>query len=131
MNDEVHVFAGRFSSREEAAKYCQEQWEPEPDASVSDQDYTAWENRNPSWTLQDDLGVFLDSDFIELVDSADRYAYLEQLLSDRPLISCIKEKAPPEANALLLIFKAALGGFDVQLRSTPRLTYCGSYGCKA
>ncbi len=34
----LHVFAGTFASREEACLYTEEQWEPEPDDSVSDEE---------------------------------------------------------------------------------------------
>jgi hypothetical protein len=31
--------------------------QPEPDESVSDEEYEVWENRNPTWQLRADLDV--------------------------------------------------------------------------
>ncbi len=41
-------------------------WEPEPDDSVSDEEYDAWERRNPRWCFCEDIGLKLDQDFVEL-----------------------------------------------------------------
>jgi hypothetical protein len=80
MNDHLHVFAGAFASRDDACMYTEVQWEPEPDSSVSDEDYRAWEDRNPSWRMKADLGdPYLDSDFIETIDGPDRFDYLATL----------------------------------------------------
>lgn len=130
MNDIVHVFAGKFASIKEACQYTQEQWEPEPDESVSDEEYEEWEERNPIWLLERDLNEYLDSNFIETIDGEDRYSYLEGLLINKDEISEIQEKIPSNANILVLIFKEALGDFPSKLKSTSKLFYCGEYACK-
>lgn len=61
-----HLFAGKFASEEEARAYSLPQWEPEPDSDVSDAEYRAWELRNPSWKLAEDLGVPLEEDFVQV-----------------------------------------------------------------
>ncbi|HSU56953.1 MAG TPA: hypothetical protein VLT36_23115, partial [Candidatus Dormibacteraeota bacterium] len=117
-------------SRSEACKYTEAQWEPEPDRTVNDEDYAAWEDRNPGWRLHKDLGVFLDSDFIENIDGGNRYTHLEGMLAEKSQISLIEDRAGSGANTLVLIFTEALGGFEAKLASTPKLTYCGEYECK-
>ena len=124
---QLHVFVGTFASREEACLYTEEQWEPEPDDSVSDEEYAAWEDRNPLWGFRDDVGdVYLDSDFIETIDGHRRYKYLESYLVNGDDLKTIRS-AVPDSNILYLIFPDAFGGFDATLRSTPRLTYCGAF----
>lgn len=127
MKPQLHIFAGHFATREDACLYTEAQWEPEPGDNVSDQEYAAWEDRNPTWALRDDLGdVYLDSDFIETIDGHLRYKYLETyLVNDDDLLKV--KNAAPDANILLLLFPDALGGFNVQLHSTERMIYCGAF----
>lgn len=129
--DAVHVFVGQFPTRAAACGYTEAQWEPEPDESASDEDYEAWEERNPHWALRTDLGVYLDSDFIETIDGDERYSYIERMLDDESAISQIRRKAPEGANICVLIFREALGGFAAELKSTDKLTYCGEYACRS
>ena len=124
----VHVFLGNFNSIEEALNYTEAQWEPEPDDSASDQEYSDWEERNPVWPMKKDLTVYLDSDFIETIDNEDRYEYLEKMLVDKKDINKIKN-TNLDSKILVLIFKEALGGFSVKLRSTQFLHYCGEFDC--
>ncbi|TWU05793.1 hypothetical protein [Stieleria varia] len=127
MTSILHVFAGTFLSRNEACLYTEPQWEPEPSDTVSDDEYAAWENRNPSWGFCDDLGdVYLDSDFIETIDGDERYSYLASYLVNGSDLGRVRA-ANPDANTLLLVFPDAFGGFDSSLRSTPKLTYCGGF----
>lgn len=127
---DVHVFVGSFLNRESACMYSEAQWEPEPDESVSDDDYRAWENRNPSWQMRADLkDPYLDGDFIETIDGADRYSYLAEMLTEQGAIDRIQAKASDDDNILVLIFSEALGGFAPKLASTPRLKYCGCFDC--
>lgn len=129
----VHVYAGHFGSEEKACLYAREQWEPEPAPSVSDTEYSAWENRNPSWAMRDELQVaYLDSDFIETIcgrrDGAPGldWPYLESMLSDEDAGRC-RAIAPPEADTFILIFHEALGGFDAALKPPASVSYCGRY----
>src|SRR5690348_10308557 len=118
MNDYVHVFVGSFANREEACAYTEPQWEPEPDESVSDEEYSAWEERNPIWQMRSELGhPYLDSDFIETIDGSDRYEYLARLLTDSDGIDRIRKIAGGEDNILVLIFAEALGGFAARVKS--------------
>lgn len=110
MNDRVHVFVGAFDSRDAACKYTEEQWEPEPDETVSDQEYRAWEDRNPSWPMRSELGgPYLDSDCIETIDGADRYDYLSGMLTDHGATDRIRALAGDNENILVLIFSEAIG----------------------
>lgn len=127
MKPALHIFAGNFPSCEEACLYTEAQWEPEPDDSVSDDEYAAWEGRNPSWKFRDDLGdIYLDSDFIETIDGHGRYKYLESYLVDKADLNRIQEAAA-NSNIILLLFPDAFGGFDATLQSTPTMLYCGGY----
>jgi len=124
----VHVFLGNFLSIEEATNYTEAQWEAEPDAIVSDKEYTEWENRNPVWLMKNDLKVYLDSDFIETIEGETRFEYLEEILSDKKSIREIRN-INYQSNILVLIFKKTLGGFNADLTSTNLLHYCGEYDC--
>lgn len=114
MTQVVHVLAGRFESVEEAKRYMEPQWEREPGDDVSDEQYAEWEARNPTWAL---------------CDGPSSYAYLEGLLVDGSQIQSIRERAPADANILVLIFHHALGGFPARVGSTARLAYCGEWIC--
>lgn len=68
MDDDAwgfHLFGANFESEEHAQLYIFEQWEAEPPATASDDEYSAWEERNPTWRLADDLEFHMDSDFVE------------------------------------------------------------------
>lgn len=131
-NDRVHVFVGQFSNRELACEYSEPQWEPEPDDSVSDEDYSEWEDRNPSWQMKADLGLqYLDSDFIETIDDPDRFEYLSQFLTEPDAMQRIQAQVHPGQNILILVFSEAFGGFATPpLKSTPQLHYCGEFACQ-
>jgi len=78
-----------------------------------------------------DLGTsYLTGDFIETIDSEDRYEYLSKYLTEPGAIGRIRAIAGRDPNTLVLIFSEALGGFPAVMKSTPRLTYCGEYACK-
>lgn len=131
MEDHVHVFVGEFVTRDDACQYTEAQWEPEPDEDVSDEEYEAWEERNPQWQMRTDLGEpYLDSDFIETIDGVDRFNYLAGLITETGAVEAIRAKALPSDNILVLIFTKALGGFAAEMQSTPRLKYCGKFPCK-
>jgi hypothetical protein len=129
MNVNVHIFVGSFGSREQACAYTEGQWETEPDDSVSDEEYQAWEDRNPIWQMREDLGVHLDSDFIETIYGPDRYDYLRTLLVDSADLDRVIDAADTSADTIVLIFIEALGGFEATMKSTPVLTYCGECSC--
>jgi hypothetical protein len=130
MNDTVHVFTGEFETHESACAYTQEQWEDEPEADATDEEYAAWEERNPTWLMKDDLGVYLDSDFIETIFGDGRYEYLGEMLAEPDTLQTIRSIAREQCNTLVLIFSTALGGFDAEMKSTSKLQYCGQFACR-
>jgi hypothetical protein len=127
----VHVFVGRFRDLDEACAYSQEQRDETPVLLMTEDERRASEARYPHWPMRIDLSAeFLDHDYIETIadmNGLNRYDYLKTMLSNPEDIERIRQLADPEANILVLIFKGALGGFDVAMRSTPRLTYCGEF----
>ena len=128
----VHVFAGGFRDRNDACAYALDRWEPEPPPTASQEEYDAWEDRNPTWQMRSDLGEVFDHDFIEVIDDMEhlsRYDYLRSMLKDACNIAGILRSAGPDANILVLVFKEALGGFEALMRSTPRLSYCCEFAC--
>ncbi|MFN6207191.1 MAG: hypothetical protein ACK49R_12200 [Planctomycetota bacterium] len=127
MKPQLHVFAGSFPSRDDACLYTEAQWEREPDDSVSDEDFAAWEDRNPTWAFRNELGdIYLDADFIETIDGQTRYDYLSTyLINDGDLQTA--KNAAPNANVLLLLFHEALGGIAAELHSTKQMIYCGAF----
>ena len=123
---QLHVFVGSFSSREEACQYTEPQWQPEPGDEASDEEYAAWEDRNPIWPLREELGVGLDSDFIETIDGHGRYEYLLCYLVNPSDLELVR-KASQDANFLVLLFPDALHDRNAKLHSTSKLTYCGAF----
>ncbi|RYD82515.1 MAG: hypothetical protein EOP84_09290 [Verrucomicrobiaceae bacterium] len=109
--------------------YSQEQWErPAPDDTWSDEDFEAWEKRNPSWALQEDLpGSSFDSDFVETIFGPDKVDYLETQLKNEADRQHLRSEIPVEADTLVLIMSAAFDGKQVSLSSTPKLRYHGEY----
>lgn len=121
----LHVFAGSFASREDACLHTERQWEPEPDDSVSDDEYAAWEDRNLAWALRDELGVRLESEFIETIDGHHRYHYLGGYLQSGDTDTV--QTCAGDANILVLVFPDALDDSTVELKSTSKLKYCGAF----
>lgn len=123
----VFVFAGEFKSREDACLYSEPQWEPEPDESVSDEEYMEWEERNPVHGLKDNINTHLDSDYIETVDL--NYGYLSSLNVKDEDINKLRETILPNFNYMVLVFEDALGGFELDATpcSNRFLKYCGRY----
>lgn len=124
-HSKLHVFTGTFASREEACLHSEAQWEPEPDESVRDNEFAAWKDRNPIWSLRDDLGIGLDSDFIETID-ADWQQYLAGYLVNHEDVDVVRA-ASGNANILVLIFPEAIHDRNATLQSTSKLTYCGAF----
>ncbi len=61
----VHVFTAMFEANEDASAFGHPHWEPEPNGDASDDEYAAWEDRNPIWPLKSELGHRLDSDSLK------------------------------------------------------------------
>lgn len=64
-----------------------EQWEPVPPESASEAEYISWEDRNPTWRLAEDLGVYMDSDFVELACTPEDVIAQIRSQSERALVS--------------------------------------------
>lgn len=122
----VHVFLGQFKSREEAILYTEPRWEPEPDESVSDEEYSAWEDQNPNWQMRSDLDCYLDSDFIETIDG-NKFEYLQGIVKDSSVIEKYKDELNQTDSILVLIFDQAIDFQKSEFKSTPKLKYIGYY----
>jgi WD40 repeat protein len=130
----IHVFGIKPGSKGEEVGYAYPQWEPEPGDEATDEEYEAWEDRNPIWGLRDDLGCYLDCDFVEHQSSeglasfgyADVWAYLATQIKRADDVEKIKEKLK-DCRELVLIFDSALGGFEATMRDTDGAWYAGEY----
>lgn len=129
----LHIFLAAFGSQADAVAFSQKQWEPEPSEETSDEEYAAWEARNPSWPMRAEQGfTYLDEDFVETIwgtetaGSAVNWSYLASLLEPDDVGRC-QDLAPVGSSTLIVIDERALGGFDFMFRSTPSMTYCGRY----
>ncbi|MHA6575499.1 hypothetical protein [Pseudomonas yamanorum] len=81
-----HLFGANFATESEAQKFVIEQWEPEPPESVSEAEYVSWEDRNPTWKLAEDLGFYMDSDFVELAGTLEDVIAQIRSESERVLV---------------------------------------------
>ena len=129
MAETLHVFSGQFASRTEACEYSEAQWErPAPDDSWPDEEWDAYEERNPTWALRDDLDPgYMDSDFIETIDGSGRIKYLEEQIDQSEDFEALRSAIPDAHNILVLIMSSSFDGRKVTLRSTPKLTYHGEF----
>ena len=129
MTETLHVFSGVFGSRENACRYSEQQWErPAPDDSWSQVEYSAWEDRNPTWLLRQDLTVEnLDPDFIETIFGSDKMHYLASQLTSEADRQKLFSEIPQQTDTLILIMSAAFDGKKASLSSTPKLRYHGEY----
>ena len=82
-----HLFGANFATEAEAKKFVCEQWEPEPPASASEAEYVSWEERNPTWRLAEELGFYMDSDFVELIGTTEDVIAQIRSPSERALFS--------------------------------------------
>jgi hypothetical protein len=71
--------------------------------------------------------VYLDSDLIETIHGDDRFEYLSKILADDSATNRIRALTNEGENVLVLVFSEALGGFPAEMKSTPRLNYCGQF----
>ncbi|PHN42238.1 hypothetical protein [Pseudomonas sp. ICMP 564] len=82
-----HLFGANFATESEAKKFVFEQWEPEPHESTSEAEYISWEDRNPIWRLAEELGFYMDSDFVELIGTPEDVIAQIRSPSERVLFS--------------------------------------------
>lgn len=130
MGQTVHVFGIKPGSKGEEVGYAHPYWEPEPDDSATDEEYNAWEDRNPIWGLCEDLDCYLDSDFVEYLgdEEGNFWEYLAGYVTDDRDLDKIRE-ALVACREFVLIFDSALGGFDANLRETEGALYAGEFAC--
>ena len=121
----VHVFIGAFKSRKEAIAYTAPYWEPEPDETVSDEEYTLWENNNPKWEMASDPNCALDGDFIETITDENKFDYLCGIIENPESVQHLKEEL--DKKVLILIFEKAFSSENVDVRSTSRIEYKGVF----
>jgi hypothetical protein len=126
----VYIFAGCFQNRGQACLYSEPQWEPKPDDDAEDEIYEAWEDNNPRHELKQNIDAYLDYDFIETVDLD--YEYLRGFQISSEDIEKIIASLNEEDNVLILVFEAALDGFELESEPITNsvLTYCGKYNCE-
>ncbi|MGH6862489.1 MAG: hypothetical protein ACRECY_19775, partial [Phyllobacterium sp.] len=86
-----------------------------------------------SWPMRAEQGfTYLDGDFVETVwgdgetGTGVNWQYLDSLLDPDDVGRC-QDLAPAGSNTLIVIDERALGGFDFEFRTTPKMTYCGRY----
>lgn len=82
-----HLFGANFATESDAQKFVFEQWEPEPPESTSEAEYISWEDRNPTWRLAEELGFYMDSDFVELAGTPQDVIAQIRSQSERALVS--------------------------------------------
>jgi hypothetical protein len=125
----VHIFIGRFENRKDATSYTEGQWEPEPDSTVTDEEYNKWEERNPRWKMRDDLNCYIDSDFIETITDEIKLKYFESLVEDNRLAKQYSKLLSIEESALILIFDLALDESEknIEMKSTDKMEYIGRF----
>ncbi|SCB62060.1 hypothetical protein GA0061105_1315 [Rhizobium aethiopicum] len=127
-NPYIHVFTAHFATNDEASTFGHPHWEPEPGQDASDEEYSAWEDRNPIWPLKSELGCSIDSDFIEIVWKSDQEPDWDYLLSrlDLKQVEVIRRQTET-ANTLVLIDQTAIGDERLEFQSTARLNYHGRH----
>lgn len=127
-----HLFAATFESETHARQFAFEQWQPEPAASASAAEFAAWEERNPSWQLAQELELFMDSDFVELDESLD---YVQSLMADEAQKAQLCSRSLAEFSHFIIVGDNAIYGDrrsadQANLRqpqSTATLTYLGHF----
>ncbi|MGF6595027.1 hypothetical protein [Pseudomonas sp. 2835] len=127
-----HLFAATFESQTHARQFALEQWQPEPPASASAGEFAAWEERNPSWQLAQELEWFMDSDFVELDESLE---YVQSLMADEAQKAQLCSRSLGGFSHFIIVGDNAIYGDrrsadQANLRqpqSTATLTYLGHF----
>ena len=111
-----HLFAARFADDAEAERFAFEQWEPAPAADASDAEFSAWESRNPSWRLNQELGFYMDSDFVELCTCVD---YLDSLVRSEAQKALLRSQATKAFSHFILVGSQSIYGDKRSATSGP------------
>ncbi|MGR4043345.1 hypothetical protein [Pseudomonas sp. 910_21] len=131
-----YLFAARFPNQAEAELFAFEQWEPEPAADVSAAEFSAWEARNPSWRLKQELGYYMDADFVELIDSEDGPQYLESLIHSDAEQQRLRSRIKGHYSHFIVVGSESIHGDQQSAasgpnqrtpQSTPTLDYLGEF----
>ncbi|SCX27354.1 hypothetical protein DSM25558_4211 [Agrobacterium sp. DSM 25558] len=124
----IHVFTALFATNEEASAFGHPRWEPEPSQDSSEEEYTAWEDRNPIWPMKSELGCSIDNDFVEIIWKSGKEPDWDYLVSRLDLTQVTKIRRQTQmANTLVLIDHMAIGGEPPEFMSTGKLTYHGRH----
>jgi hypothetical protein len=107
-----YLFAGTFKNEAEAQEFTFEQWEPEPSPEASDSVYEAWEDRNPTWRLKQELGFYMDSDFVELATDP---VYIGSLIKNADEKSIFNKLSLPNYSHYIIVSTDSIYG---DLRTT-------------
>ncbi|AZC26899.1 hypothetical protein [Pseudomonas sessilinigenes] len=124
-----HLFAARFANDTEAALFAFEQWEAEPGPDATDAQYHAWEARNPSWRLRQELGWSIDSDFVELIPQQGHLEYLESMIRSAAQRQRLHWPVLLQYSHFILVAHAGIAHFgqSLALPSTLSLDYLGEF----
>lgn len=95
-----HIFSAFFETGKEADEFISEQWLPEPGDEASDEEYEKWESNNPTWKLEQELGFYMDSDFIEQAHEAKYVKSLIRYDSDKELF---ESRVPNGHNTFVIV----------------------------
>ncbi len=127
-SSDIHVFTALFATNDGASAFGHPHWEPDPSQDASDEEYTAWEDRNPIWPMKSELGCSIDNDFVEIIWKSGEEPDWEYLVSRMELTQVAEIRRQTErANTLVLIDHTAIEGGPPEFGSTSRLTYHGRY----
>ncbi|MBF4211059.1 hypothetical protein [Pseudomonas donghuensis] len=127
-----HLFAATFESEAHAQLFAFEQWQPEPSAEASADEYQAWEARNPTWRLAQELEFFMDSDFVELDESLE---YVQSLVANEAQKALLCSRSLDGFSHFIIVGDNAIygdrrspgGSHPRQPQSTAILTYLGHF----
>jgi hypothetical protein len=124
-----HVFSGNFKTLKDAALYSEQQWEqPVPDDSWPEEDYEAYENRNPSWKFGEELGFSISPDFVETIHDDDNISYLKTQTKNSHDFEFLRQCIPNNHNTLVLLFDhEPYPGQTPDFKSTSTLSYHGEF----
>ena len=127
MTDEfLRIYSAVFPSLDAALGYSEAQWEPEPNAAASDDEYAAWEARNPTWAFKIEIGLYLDSDFVETYYGSDCWNKLEALIGQAQVAEA-RSLADRQANTLIVVFERAIYGIKSEPLADCAVRYLGKY----
>ena len=83
-------FLWEFKNRKDATSYTESYWAPEPDETVSEEEYAIWENNNPKWKMESDLNCYLNADFIETIIDDNKFEYLYVMIENHKNVKHLK-----------------------------------------